>query len=199
MAQPRLTFLSVIHTALWGCSPYGLGRDLLAWLGLEEGGRASCWLGKGQAPCSWVPQIIHSLLELEMSSQIIWPRTPHFTEVHPEQLTGPGHGDITVWWPSWGFQPRGLPCQCLLGHVQPVHLRATGQMGGPGAEMAIIMTDSPTPKMACSYLFLRTGSHSLGGVRRGLLERGGQGGVGRRSLLPQGRRASLCFFLFKNL
>lgn len=58
VAHPRLTLLSVIHH--WGPSPCGLGRDLFAWLGLEEGGRASCWLGKGQAPRSWVAQIIQS-------------------------------------------------------------------------------------------------------------------------------------------
>lgn len=169
----------------------------MAWLGLEEGGRASCWLGKGQAPRSWVPQIIHGRLELERSSQIIWPMTPHFTEVHPEQLTGPGHGDITV------VAQLGLP---TTGPSLPVSLGSCSACSpachhpdGPGAEMAIIMTDSPTPKVTCSDLFLQTGRHSLGGVRRGLLERGGQGGVGRRRLWPQGRRASLCFFLFKNL
>lgn len=144
----------VIHPALCGHSPCGLGRDLLAWLGLEEGGRTICLAG--QRASSTELGASENSVCWSWSSQITWPVTCHFTEVDPEQQTGRGHGDIPV------VAPLGLPTMepslpRSLGSrsaCSPVYHHPDGWAShGPGAGMAVMMTESPTAKVTCSHLY----------------------------------------------
>lgn len=166
----------MIHPALCGHSPCGLGRDLLAWLGLEEGGRTSCLAG--QRASSTELGASENSVCWSWSSQITWPVTCHFTEVDPEQQTGPGHGDIPV------VAPLGLSTMepSLPGSLgsrsacSPVYHHPDGWAShGPGAGMAVMMTDREHYCKGDLFTPLQIGCHSLGGVRRGSWRWAGKG------------------------
>lgn len=134
-------------------SPFGLGRDLSAWPGLEEG-RWWWWgsqlsgqrAGPGELGSSDKSQD-HCLLELEMSLEII--RSTHLIsqrcalrsrqdQVMVTSLSGGPVGAFpaSVLWAVFS----------LFTCVPPPRWWTSA---GPRAEMTVIMKDDPTPKVAC--------------------------------------------------